>query len=132
MISVVLDTNVLVAAAYNRQSSSRTIMETTLAGGLMALVSPPILREYRQIIPRAVRQPAASDWIWSVVGQARIVHPVSTRRVVPADPTDDKFLAAARAGGAHAVVTNDCHLLEVGLYDGIAILRPTAFLQQNY
>jgi predicted nucleic acid-binding protein len=99
---------------------------------LTVLVSPAILSEYRHILPRAIRQPAASDWVWSVVGRARIVHPTSVQRVVPDDPADDKFLAAARAGDAYAVVTNDRHLLDVALYRGIRILRPGTFWQLGF
>ena len=46
------------------------------------------------------------------------------------DPDDDKFLAAAVAGQAAAIVSNDEHLLAVHSYQGIDILRPRAFWDQ--
>jgi predicted nucleic acid-binding protein len=43
---IVLDTNVLVAAAYNAGSDSRRIAEACLHGELTAVLSPALRREY--------------------------------------------------------------------------------------
>lgn len=48
--------------------------------------------------------------------------------VVGDDPDDDKFIECALVADATAVVSGDRHLLELGSYEGIAMLSPTEFL----
>jgi hypothetical protein len=55
---VVLDTNVLVAAAYNATSASRRIVEACLNGERTVVVSPALRREYDSILACAVRGPS--------------------------------------------------------------------------
>jgi predicted nucleic acid-binding protein len=52
---VVLDTNVLVAAAYNPDSASRRVVEACLGGELTAVLSPALRREYEFILSRTIR-----------------------------------------------------------------------------
>jgi predicted nucleic acid-binding protein len=42
---------------------------------------------------------------------------------------DDKYLAAALLGRATYVVSGDHHLLDLGEYQGIRILKPRPFLE---
>jgi predicted nucleic acid-binding protein len=60
---------------------------------------------------------------------SRVVAPSTTPRVVDEDPDDDKFVAAAIAGKAEAIITNDQCLLDVDPYRGLRIIRPVDFLQ---
>jgi predicted nucleic acid-binding protein len=48
--------------------------------------------------------------------------------VVVNDPKDDKFIDCAVAGNAHILVSGDKHLLNLGLYQQIGILPPSAFI----
>ena len=48
--------------------------------------------------------------------------------VIAADPDDDIFLALALASNAQYIVSGDGHLLDVGVYQGIAVVTPAAFL----
>ncbi len=45
------------------------------------------------------------------------------------DPDDDKFLAAALAGGADVIVSGDMHLLRVSGYRELTVLTPAQFLR---
>ena len=49
-------------------------------------------------------------------------------QVVADDPDDDKFIECALVAGATAVVSGDHHLLELGSYEGIAMLSAAEFL----
>ena len=50
---------------------------------------------------------------------------------VPLDPKDDVILATAVAAKADHLVTGDRkHLLPLGVYQGIGIVEPRAFLDQ--
>ena len=93
---VVLDTNVLVAAAYNPASASRRVVEACLAGELTPVVSGALLREYEFILARAARGRPYLERIHQLLGGAEVVEPAQTPRVVPDDPGDDKLVAAVR------------------------------------
>jgi len=124
---IVLDTNVLVASAYNPASASRRIVDACRADQLTMVISPSIKQEYEYILPRAIRNRDEVVRTFELIGNAELVVPSSVPRVVEDDPTDDKFLAAAVAGRAGAVVTNDRRVLDVHPYRGIHIVRPAPF-----
>ena len=120
---VVLDTNVLVAAAYNPASASRRIVEVCLCGELTAVLSPALRREYEFILARAARGQPYRDRLRLLLDGAEVVEPSATPRVVAADPDDDKLVAAALAAGA-ALVSNDAHLLAVAGHERLRVVRP--------
>ena len=120
---VVLDTNILVAAAYNPGSASRRIVEACLHGELTAVVSPTLRREYEFILARAARSRPYLERIHQLLDGAEVVEPARTPRVVPDDPGDDKRVAVALAAGA-ALVTNDAHRLALAGRGGLEVVRP--------
>jgi uncharacterized protein len=123
---IVIDTNVFVASAYNRGSSSRRILDAVERGELQLIVSPDIQREYERIIPRAVRSPAELRRLRAIIAAGILVMPEANPQVTE-DREDDKFLAAAIAGSAGLVVTNDPHLLRADGYHGLRIMQPGGF-----
>jgi len=129
-VRIVLDTNVLVAAAYNPRSAARRIVEACLEGTLTAVASKAVRREYEYILARAVRVPDYQEHLALLVDGLQIVKPRKTPRVVRDDPDDDKLLAAAVAGGAEWLVTSDRHLLALDPYRGIRI-APAGQLVKN-
>ncbi len=126
---IVLDTDCLVAAAYAAGSASRRVLGACLRGEVVALVSPDLQREYEHILNRAVRGRDFGATFQQFLAKAERVHLSETPRVVPDDPADDKLVAAAQAGRADAIVTNDRHLLRLDPYGELRILRPTVFLR---
>lgn len=129
MNCIVVDTNVLVASAYNRESASRRIVDACLAAQLDVVTSLAIRGEYDHILPRAIHDRNQLERTMELIRHSRVVAPISTPRVVDEDPDDDKFVAAAVAGKADALVTNDQCLLDVDPYHGIRIVRPVVFLE---
>jgi predicted nucleic acid-binding protein len=129
-VRVVLDTNVLIGALYNPGSASARIFAACLEGRLCAVVSPALGAEYARIIPRAVRRPGWEGPFARFLDAAVHVEPAEAVHVVAADPSDDALFAAAVAGGAAAVVTNDRPVLQAArgpsAPPGVAALRPSA------
>jgi putative PIN family toxin of toxin-antitoxin system len=126
---VVLDTNVLVAAAYAPASASRRIVDACLRGDLAAVASPAIRCEYELILARAVRVDDYQDRLDEFLDKLDLVEPPQTPRLVPDDPEDDKFLAAAEAGSAGWIVTNDRHLLALDPHGTIRIVPSGRFVE---
>jgi predicted nucleic acid-binding protein len=120
---VVLDTNVLVAAAYEPRSASRQVVEACLRGALRPVLSRALRREYEFILGRAARGRPYLERTHQLPGGAEVIEPARTPRAVPDDPGDDKLVAAALAAGA-AQVTNDAHLLALAGHGGLEVVRP--------
>jgi len=127
-LRVVLDTNVLVGAAYAPTSASRRVVDACLQGDLEAVVSPALRQEYDLILKRAVKTRGYDAALDRLLREAAVVEPTATPRVVPDDPADDKLVAAAIAGDAVAIVTNDQHLLDLDPCGTLRIVRPTDFV----
>jgi len=130
MHRIVLDTNVLVAAAYAEHSASRRIVEAALRGEITAVASPAVKAEYEFILARAVRQPHYDARLAELLAGMDLVEPQQVPRVVPEDAADDKLLAAAVAGRAGWLITNDRHLLVLDPYQGVRIVSPGTFVEE--
>ena len=131
---VVLDTNVLIAAAWSEGSASRCIVEACLEGKkLRAVMSPALRREYELIIKRAARKSRYRKSLERLVSKAEVVD-CDARAMgieVPADPEDAKVLATAIAGKVDALVGNDHHLLDLAKGAPLPIIRPGEFLKRE-
>jgi putative PIN family toxin of toxin-antitoxin system len=139
MPSVVFDTSVLIPLILPASRSTRLFLRLE-AAGWQVVVSPQILKETREKLKtkRSVRQwlqlsDADIDQFLDVVlpGKTRAVPGVrQAHGAVPADPKDDKIIAAALESKANYVVSEDNHLLDLKSYQGIAILNRNAFEQE--
>ena len=105
-------------------------MDACLRGTAVAILSPALCREYERILARAVRVAGCEEALRQLLDRAEVVEPAETPRIVPDDPDDDKLLAAARAGRADAVVTNDRHLLRLDPCGPVRIVRPAVFVRE--
>ena len=133
MIRLVLDTNVLVAAARASRSSSRQIVAACLEARVGAVVSRDLQREYDLILSQALRGISYVKQLARLIEMSERVEPEFVPRVVPDDADDDKLVALAIAAQVDALVTSDKHLKSLGLAGNILILSPgetlTPFLQ---
>lgn len=64
------------------------------------------------------------DFAALLLDRAEFVIPLESLNVIEDDPTDNKFLEAAVAGDASLIVSGDNHLLELGSFRNIAIIKP--------
>ncbi|MEA2514604.1 MAG: uncharacterized protein QOJ59_4091 [Thermomicrobiales bacterium] len=130
---VVFDTVGFVRGLINPQSRWGRILFDH-SGTYQLVVSPAIVLEALDVLrrPEVVRlfstlpgrDPAR---IVSILQNAEAVEPRQTPEI-SRDPKDDKFLAAALAAGADYLVTEDRDLLDLGTYEGTAIVNATAFI----
>ena len=134
---VVIDSSVVVAALAtpNPESASRVVLAAVAAGAVQLVITDEMEAEYRRAVEyQHVRRYAAKvdrqGFVDSIVSTAERVEAGSAAGAVPADPGDDKVVAAAFAGRAAFVVTLDRHLLELGGLVGVLVLRPGDFLRE--
>jgi putative PIN family toxin of toxin-antitoxin system len=133
-VRVVFDTVILVRGLINPFSPcGRLVFDH--ANAYRLVVSPPMVAEYHEVIfrPQLVhkyRTVAGRDHqaMLNLIARADVVQP-EDMPPVSRDPTDDKFLAAAKFGLARFIVSEDADLLDIGHYDGITIISALAFLR---
>jgi len=103
MISVVLDTNVVVSAHVNSEGYERYVIDLILAGKLASCASAEIFSEYEGVLRRKklrISPRHANASLRLLRKAARIV-------TATADPDDNKFLECAEASRAEFVVTGN-------------------------
>jgi len=128
-LTIVLDTNVLIAALAARQGVCARMLELCLSRHFV-VCSDHILEELRRNLAdkyqlKADQVEKAMVAIGSPV--MRIVIPVPVPSEACRDPNDLPVLGAAKAGRAEVIVTGDKDLLVLGEYEGIIILSPRDF-----
>ena len=108
---------------FDHSGSYELIVSSAVVAEYLSVVRrPELVRKYHEVETRDL--PAILD----IIAAATVVQPVDTPAICR-DPEDDKFLAAARAGSARFIVTEDMDLLDPRSYEGIQIVRAEAFLR---
>lgn len=128
---VVLDTNVVVSSLWSGPPSG--ILAACREGRVRVLVSLPILEEYFAVLTRFEVTDEDMDLFGSLFtdpSRTEICSPTVRVRRIREDPSDDKFLECAVAGGADFIVSGDKHLLKLGSFRGIPILTSRTFLSK--
>jgi putative PIN family toxin of toxin-antitoxin system len=131
MRRVVIDTNVMVSAYLGGRLE--TIIVAWIEGKFVLTVSNQIVNEYINVLSRPkfkIARAELDDFAALILSKAEFVVPGENIRVVEADPSDNKFLEAAVTGQADYIISGDKHLRDLKEFRGIAILTPSAFLEQ--
>ncbi len=127
---VVLDTNVVVSA-LNFPGNERLVLEYGRRGRFELVLSPFILAEVAGVLTRKFgwSEARSSQAIAMLRDAATIIEPHSLVEVVAGGHADNRILACAAE--ADYLVTGDRqHLLPIGEYEGIRIVRAPALLSQ--
>ena len=132
---VVLDTNVLISAFISAKGAPAQVFDLWQAGLLEIVTSQEALDELQRVLtyPRIRGRLRFSDeqvqqYFLLLRAYAVYLEDLSITAVIAADPDDDVFLALALSSNAQYIVSGDGHLLDVGVYQDIAIVTPAAFL----
>ena len=130
----VIDTGVLVSALIRRQGTTGEVLRLLRDGQFTAVYSTDILVEIIDVLGRPAlraKYHIEPDDIRVVINVIRLRGDlvIPTRKVTACrDPKDDKFLEAALAGKADAIVSGDADLLVLNPFEEIPILRLAEFL----
>ena len=132
---VVLDTNVLISSFISAKGAPAQIFDLWQAGELEIVTSQEALDELQGVLthPRVSSRLRFSDeqlqgFLVLLREHALFLEDLSVTAVIAADPDDDAFLALALSSSAQYIVSGDGHLLDLGVYQDIAIVTPAAFL----
>ncbi len=99
-------------------------------GKCLALTCEPILAELAEKLQlkRGFDPAKATETTDEIRAFAKIIALPGTLKVVAADPDDDAVLECAVIGQAQYLVSGDRHLLTIGDYQGIQIVKAAEFL----
>jgi putative PIN family toxin of toxin-antitoxin system len=129
MMRVVLDTNIFISSVLG--GKLKVIIDEWKAGKFKLIVSEAIAREYLDVINRPkfkipdIEIVTVTEYL---LQHAEFVTPDEQIVVVVADPTDNKFIEAAVAGKVDYIVSGDAHLLALGFFREIPIIKAADFI----
>ena len=128
-LRVVLDTNLYVAAFGHPEGASAQIWLAALARRFQLLVSRAIVIELARVL--------RGNFLWQeervqrrlkgLVNVAEIVDSHTTVHTITADPSDNRILECALDGTADLIVSNDRHLLNLKVWEGIPVVAGPDF-----
>ncbi len=136
MVRAVLDANVIASALIRPAGPPGRIVSRLLEDRAFELVaSSSILEEWGRCLryPRVRKRTGLSDseidlWVAGLALVAEVVTASVGSIRVPADPTDEMYLAAALEGHAGFVVSGDSHLLSLGELAEVRVISARSFL----
>lgn len=126
---MVLDTNVFIAAYFNRKSASARIIDLCLENKHELIFSSRLRKEVRLILKNVRAERGFQKRIQSLFMNASQIKPTQKIFMVKEDPEDNKFLECALEGKADYLITSDRHLLELGEFAQTKICKPTQFFK---
>lgn len=134
MVKVVMDTNIIVSATIAKQGNEAKALDAWRDKKVELIISPQILEEMgRVLFYRRIRKQSRmtkkeiKEFLFELANAATIT-PGLLKKVVKHAP-DHKFLVAAVEGKADYIISGDCHLRELGSYQGIKIAPAGEFLR---
>jgi putative PIN family toxin of toxin-antitoxin system len=127
---VTADTNIYVSA-LQFAGTPLQFLEQARAGAFRPAASVPIRVEVRRVLREKFAWPDddISDALSDLDECTTLFHPTQTLSVISDDPTDDRILECAMQSNSAYIVSGDNHLLRLGSYAGIEILRIADFLR---
>ncbi|WKZ46863.1 MAG: putative toxin-antitoxin system toxin component, PIN family [Anaerolineales bacterium] len=133
---VVVDTGILVSALISSKGTIGGVLHALRDGRFTAIYSTPMMLEVADVLGRSKIQQKyhiQSGDIEALINLVRLRGElVIPKQTITAcrDPKDNKFLEAALAGEADAIVTGDDDLLVLHPFEGVDILRPVELLEK--
>lgn len=129
----VLDTTQFVSALIRGDGLQGQLIHRWRREALELVTSYALLDELSAVVGRSRLRRRFADGaledLMAVLNRYAVVVPGETIvRAVPDDPDDDAVLACAVEAEADYIVSGDRHLLVLGSYEGIHILRAAEFL----
>ena len=101
-------------------------------GTIELAISDAILDEFSRILHDKLEwsDDRLNSMRAEVAAFTKRVSSTETLDVIKADPDDNRILECAVAAGSDVIVTGDAHLLQLGAYRGIKIMKVADFLGQ--
>lgn len=131
MVTVVVDTNVLISALMGHGKPRRLIIRLLEAHELTT--SREMITELVEVLTRAkfkgIRKRDVNNFLSILVSKEKVVRVEEHLNVIAEDPDDNLVLGTACGGKANYVVSGDKHLLKLKQFRGIRIVSVREMLE---
>lgn len=123
--AVVFDTNILISALLSTNGNAFRCLALAKIGQVESVTCHEIVDEFAKklVVKFRFSQEMAQAAVEEVRNFSRLVEISTELKAVDADPDDDMVVECAVVGGATHIVTGDKHLLSLGKYQAIAIIK---------
>ena len=130
----VFDTNTMISAFLFDEGTPGRALKLALESGEV-LLSLELAEELAEVLSRKkfdryVRRKLREEFLAGIIRETTLVKVNAILRECR-DPKDDKFLEVAVSGKASHIITGDQDLLALHPFQGISILTPREFIDQN-
>ena len=127
---VVLDTNILISATLSQRSNPYRCLQLAKDGLIQSVTCREILDEFQEkLLSKFDYSPQdAQSTTDQVLDYSQLVNITNSLKGMCADPDDDMVLECGVVANANYIVTGDKHLLSLGDYQSIIILKATDFM----
>ena len=129
---IVLDTNILIAAARSRNGASFALLQALRNEQFIALASVPLMLEYEAVLkrPEHLQTGNIDTFLDAISLFMEPVHLHYLWRPQLRDPADEMVLETALNGRADALVTLNINDFKPASHFGLPVLPPSVFLRQ--
>jgi putative PIN family toxin of toxin-antitoxin system len=127
---VVLDTNVIISAFFWK-GHPRKVYDLARERKIIMLISRDAEDEFICVLGYSkfgLTPKEILPFVKNLRSNTELVQTSSKLSIVAADSTDNIFLECAIDGKADYIISGDRHLLDIGVYKGIEILKAKDFL----
>ena len=127
---ITADTNIYISA-LNFGGIPERVLTLARDGHLDLAISDAILSEIVRVLTEKFRWAPGplKNALIEIAAYSRRIEPQQKLDVITDDPTDNRILECAISAGSEYIVSGDSHLLRIGKYAGIPILRPAELLE---
>jgi len=127
---VVFDTNILLSALFSNTGSPFRCLALGKVGQVESVTCQEILDEFAEklLIKFKFSEEKVQESVSDVRAYSRLVKIFGNLQAVEADPDDDMVVECAMVANAAYIVTGDKHLLRLGHFQHIAIMKATEFI----
>ena len=133
MISVVIDTNVLVSALLFGGTPGKLI-PLWKSGKIQSHVSQEMVDEFLRVLTYPKFELTENEIHYllyvEVLPFCKVASLKSRPVIINKDPSDDMFLICSKAAQAKALISGDQHLLALKSFGNTTILTPKQFLNE--
>jgi len=134
-LKIVVDANLFASGLIKPNSNPGKILDLIKQNQIELILSPAIIKEIKRILlyPKLQKYHRKTAqkidaYFEDILMFAWIVEGEEIIDIIKADSSDNKYLACAYEGEADYIVSGDHHLLDIGAYEGIEILKAKSFL----
>ena len=131
-MKIVIDTNVFGSSFLNPSGAPRAIIDLWKSGRITLCLCAEILDEYIDVLGRFRIPPADLKNLLDLFKTRQFMEFVvitGDLHVVSADQADDKFIECGVLSSAKFLVSGDKHLLNIGNYGKVTIVKPAVFIE---